>query len=159
MILKNVQIFTDGACSPNPGAGGFGTILRYTKANGEVIEKEISGGYKNTTNNRMELMAVIAGVEALSIPCNITITTDSKYVSDAFNKEWIKGWQIKRFKGVKNPDLWIRLIKALEKHTYQFVWVKGHAGHPENERCDYLAVMASNNANCLASDEEYEKIS
>ena len=138
--MKEVMIFTDGACSGNPGPGGFGTILRF----GEH-EKEISGGEKNTTNNRMELMAVIVGLEALKEPCKGTVVTDSKYVSDAVTKGWAEGWRKKGWKRsggapALNPDLWERLLNLLAIHEVKFQWIKGHAGHPENERCDAMAV-------------------
>ncbi|MBQ7937345.1 MAG: ribonuclease HI [Oscillospiraceae bacterium] len=138
--MKEVTIFTDGACSGNPGPGGWGTILRY----GE-IEKELSGGEAETTNNRMELTAVIKGLEALNQPCKVTVVTDSKYVSDAVTLGWAKGWRAKGWKrsgGEKalNPDLWEKLLDLLEKHEVKFQWIKGHAGHPENERCDAMAV-------------------
>lgn len=141
--LKKVEIFTDGACSGNPGPGGWGAVLRY----GEH-EAEMSGGDANTTNNRMELMAVISAVERLKEPCNIKIYTDSQYVANAFLKGWIwnwkrNGWKKSDKKPVLNPELWERLLKALSKHEYEFIWVKGHAGHPENERCDRLAVAQS----------------
>lgn len=142
-ILKKVDIFTDGACSGNPGAGGYGTILRY---NG--IEKVISGGEAQTTNNKMELMAVISGLEALKVPCKVTIYTDSKYVVDGITlgraESWrSKGWKKKDGKPAKNPDLWDKLLNLISKHEVEFVWIKGHAGHPENERCDSLAVAES----------------
>lgn len=138
--MKNVEIFTDGACSGNPGPGGWGAILRY---NGH--EKELSGGEKNTTNNRMELTAVIKALGSLKEPCRVTLTTDSKYVSDAVNQGWVLSWQKNGWrKGDKkpalNPDLWQKLLELLEIHEVNIVWVKGHAGHPENERCDALAV-------------------
>lgn len=138
--MKNVEIFTDGACSGNPGPGGWGAILRY---NGH--EKELSGGEVNTTNNRMELTAVISALQSLKEPCKVTLTTDSKYVSDGINQGWAKSWQKNGWrKGDKkpalNPDLWQRLLELLEIHEVNIVWVKGHAGHPENERCDALAV-------------------
>lgn len=138
--MKNVEIFTDGACSGNPGPGGWGAILRY---NGH--EKELSGGEVNTTNNRMELTAVISALEILKEPCKVTLTTDSKYVSDGINQGWAKSWQKNGWrKGDKkpalNPDLWQKLLELLEIHEVNIVWVKGHAGHPENERCDALAV-------------------
>ncbi len=141
--LKKVEIFTDGACSGNPGPGGWGAVLRY----GEH-EAEMSGGDACTTNNRMELMAVISAVERLKEPCDIKIYTDSQYVANAFLKGWIwnwkrNGWKKSDKKPVLNPELWERLLKALSKHEYEFVWVKGHAGHPENERCDRLAVAQS----------------
>lgn len=136
-------MFSDGACSGNPGAGGYGVILRY-----KDVEKEISGGESETTNNRMELMGVIAGLEALKEPCEVLITTDSKYVADSVTKGWVYSWQKKGWvrsdkKPALNVDLWKRLLPLLEKHTVTFNWVKGHAGHPENERCDRLAVEQS----------------
>lgn len=139
-MMKNVEIFTDGACSGNPGPGGWGAILRY---NGR--EKELSGGEVNTTNNRMELTAVISALQNLKEPCKVTLTTDSKYVSDGINQGWAKSWQKNGWrKGDKkpalNPDLWQKLLELLEIHEVNIVWVKGHAGHPENERCDALAV-------------------
>ena len=138
--MKNVEIFTDGACSGNPGPGGWGAILRY---NGH--EKELSGGEKNTTNNRMELTAVIKALGSLKEPCKVTLTTDSKYVSDAVNQGWVLSWQKNGWrkadkKPALNTDLWQKLLELLEIHDVKIVWVKGHAGHPENERCDELAV-------------------
>ncbi len=142
-----VNIYTDGACSGNPGPGGYGTILVHTDTNGVKHEKELSEGFKNVTNNQMELMAVIIGLEALKKPCSVTLYSDSKYVIDAFEKKWIDGWIKKGWKTagktpVKNVDLWKRLLSAKEKHEVDFVWVKGHAGHEYNERCDSLAVAA-----------------
>ncbi|MBQ8787721.1 MAG: ribonuclease HI [Oscillospiraceae bacterium] len=136
-----VEIFTDGACSGNPGPGGYGAILRV----GEHV-KEISGGEPNTTNNRMELMGVISALSALKYPCDVVLTTDSKYVVDSVTKGWAKGWKAKGWiksdkKPALNVDLWEKLLDLLEVHNVKFVWVKGHAGHPENERCDELAVM------------------
>lgn len=139
-MKKRVEIFTDGACSGNPGPGGYGAILKY----GEHI-KELSGGEEQTTNNRMELTAVITALEALKEPCFVTLTTDSKYVVDGVEKGWAKswrenGWKKKDKKPALNPDLWGKLLDLLEIHEVKFNWVKGHAGHPENERCDELAV-------------------
>lgn len=139
--MKEVEIFTDGACSGNPGAGGWGAILRYGK-----FEKELSGGEASTTNNRMELSAVIAALAALKEPCHVTLTTDSKYVVDSVTKGWVYGWKKKGWiksdkKPALNVDLWEQLLPLLDKHKVDFIWVKGHAGHPENERCDRLAVM------------------
>ena len=136
-------MFTDGACSGNPGPGGYGTILRY---NG--FEKEISGGEANTTNNRMELMAVIAGLQALKEPCSITLYTDSKYVADGIAKGWAASWRARGWKKsdkspALNPDLWGQLLDLLEEHDVKIIWVKGHAGHRENERCDEMAVAQS----------------
>ncbi len=151
--MKEVFLYTDGACSGNPGAGGYGTILKY-----KGREKEISAGYERTTNNRMEIMAVIAGLEALKEPCMVTLTSDSEYVINALEKGWAKGWQAKGWKRKSgpalNPDLWERLLKLTDMHTIKYVWVKGHAGHPENERCDKLAVAASQSDNLL-KDEGY----
>lgn len=138
---KRVEIYTDGACSGNPGPGGWGAILRF---NG--VEKEMSGGDPETTNNRMEMMAAISALEALKRPCVIDIYTDSSYVRDGITK-WIWGWQKRGWKTadkkpVKNVELWQRLLDALKPHTVEWHWVKGHAGHPENERCDELARQA-----------------
>ena len=136
-----VEIFTDGACSGNPGPGGYGAILRV----GEHV-KEISGGEANTTNNRMELMGVISALTALKYPCDVVLTTDSKYVVDSVTNGWAKSWRANNWiksdkKPALNADLWEKLLDLLEVHNVKFVWVKGHAGHPENERCDRLAVM------------------
>ena len=138
--MKHVDIFTDGACSGNPGPGGWGAILRY---NG--VEKELSGGERETTNNRMELSAVISALEALKEPCEVTLYSDSQYVCNALTKGWAKKWQSQGWMRTKkepalNPDLWERLLKLCEIHQMEIIWVKGHAGHPENERCDRLAV-------------------
>ena len=140
---KQVEIFTDGACSGNPGPGGFGVILRY-----KGINKELSGGEACTTNNRMELTAVITGLSALKESCCVTLYSDSKYIIDAIQKGWAKKWQANGWMRNKkdpalNPDLWEKLLHLLEQHEVNFVWVKGHAGHPENERCDRLAVEQS----------------
>ena len=142
-----VTLYTDGACSGNPGVGGYGAILVHVDANGIKHEKEFSQGYKMTTNNQMELLAVIVGLEALKKPCNVTVYSDSKYVVDAFNNKWIDGWIAKGWKTagkspVKNVDLWKRLLEAKKQHDVEFIWVKGHAGHEYNERCDTLAVAA-----------------
>ena len=144
-----VKIFTDGAARGNPdGPGGYGTILRYVDTKGEVHEREYSQGYVRTTNNRMELMAAITGLEALLRPCIVELYSDSKYLTDAFNQHWIEGWIRKGWKRGKNEpekniDLWKRLLKAKEPHEVTFIWVKGHDGHPENERCDRLATSAA----------------
>ncbi len=144
-----VVIYTDGAARGNPdGPGGYGTVLRYTAADGKVYEKEISCGYRKTTNNRMELMAAIAGLEALNRPCEVELHSDSKYLVDAFNRHWIDSWLKNNWKKsdkkpVKNIDLWTRLLKAKEPHAVTFVWVKGHDGDPLNERCDQLATSAA----------------
>lgn len=144
-----VKLFTDGAARGNPeGPGGYGSILQYVDKNGTLHEREFSAGYKKTTNNRMELMAVIVGLEALTKPCDVEVISDSKYVTDAFNQHWIEGWLKRNWKNsakqdVKNIDLWQRLLKAKSPHNVMFTWVKGHAGHPENERCDVLATTAA----------------
>lgn len=137
---KTVYIFSDGACSGNPGPGGYGVILRYGDR-----ETELSGGAPDTTNNRMELSGVIAGLEALKYPCRVFLQTDSKYVVDAIEKGWAKGWQRNNWiksdkKPALNKDLWEKLLGLLETHEVKFLWIKGHAGHAENERCDRLAV-------------------
>ena len=138
--MKTVELFTDGACSGNPGPGGYGIVLRYG-----TVEKELSGGDASTTNNRMELSAVIVGLSALKEPCKVILTTDSRYVVDAVTKGWVYGWKKRGWvkadkKPALNSDLWEKLLPLLEKHDVTFNWVRGHAGHPENERCDRLAV-------------------
>lgn len=143
MALTKVDMFTDGACSGNPGPGGWGTILR---SNG--VEKEMSGGEANTTNNRMELLAVINGLSALKRKCEVTIYTDSQYVVNGITKGWAQswkanGWRKKDKKPALNADLWDMLLNLLSQHEYSFVWLKGHDGHPENERCDKMAVAES----------------
>ena len=145
----NVTIYTDGAARGNPdGPGGYGTVLQYVDSKGQLHERELAGGYYKTTNNRMELMAAIAGLEALIKPCHVTLYSDSAYLVNAFNQNWIsgwvkKGWKRGKNKPVKNVDLWKRLLEAKKNHEVEFVWVKGHAGHPENERCDSLATHAA----------------
>ena len=138
--MKKVEIFTDGACKGNPGPGGWGAILRY-----KDVEKEISGGEADTTNNRMELTAVISALELLKEPCEVELYTDSQYVANAVNLGWAKkwkanGWMRNKKEKALNPELWEKLLNLLKKHSVKFNWVKGHAGHPENERCDRLAV-------------------
>lgn len=138
--MKQIEIYTDGACSGNPGPGGWGAVLVY---NGK--EKELSGSEKNTTNNRMELTAVIMALNALNQPCEVKLTTDSKYVCDAVNKGWVyswrkNGWRKSDKKPALNVDLWKELLSLLEKHKVEFIWVKGHNGHKYNEICDALAV-------------------
>lgn len=142
--MKKVEIFTDGACSGNPGPGGWGAILRCGNT-----EKELSGGEKDTTNNRMELTAVISALKALKYPCEVNVTTDSKYVYESVTKGWVyswkkNGWRKADKKPALNPDLWDELLSLLEIHTVTFTWVKGHNEHPENERCDRLAVAECN---------------
>jgi ribonuclease HI len=139
--MDKIDIFTDGACSGNPGPGGWGAILR-----SKGVEKELSGGEKDTTNNRMEMMAVIAGLEALTRPCEVTVTTDSQYVMKGM-MEWLPGWKKRNWltaskQPVKNVDLWQRMEKAATNHKLDWVWVRGHQGHAENERADQLAVAA-----------------
>jgi ribonuclease HI len=134
-----IDIYTDGSARGNPGNGGYGIVLTSGS-----FRKELSAGYRLTTNNRMELLAVIVALQQLKKPnMQVNIYTDSKYVCDAIEKKWVFGWVKKSFAGKKNKDLWLRLLPLLKNHTVQFVWVKGHNGHPENERCDELAVLAS----------------
>ena len=145
--MKNIEIFTDGACKGNPGPGGWCAILRY---NG--VEKMISGGEKDTTNNRMELSAVLFALKALKEPCHITLQSDSKYVLDSLSKGWVYGWQKKGWKKsdgkpALNVDLWQQLLEEIKKHELDYVWIKGHAGHPENERCDTLATTEADKFN------------
>ena len=147
--MKNVKIYTDGACSGNPGKGGYGAILDY---NGN--KKELSQGYVSTTNNRMELLAAITALEALKEPCNVVLTSDSKYLTDSVNQGWIEKWKSNNWyrtksEKAKNVDLFKRLDAQIQRHSIEFVWVKGHAGHPENERCDKLATTAINGDNLL----------
>ena len=142
-MKKQVELFTDGACSGNPGPGGWGAILRFG-----TYEKELSGGEKHTTNNRMELTAVIEGLLALKEPCNVILTTDSKYVADGIGRGWAanwkkNGWRKADKKPALNPDLWDELLRLCDIHTLSINWIKGHAGHTENERCDALAVAES----------------
>ena len=151
----DITIYTDGAARGNPdGPGGYGTVLQFIDSKGQLHEKELSAGYKKTTNNRMELMAVIVGLEALTKPCNVTLVSDSKYVTDAFNQHWVEGWIKKGWKRgknepVKNVDLWKRLLEAMKPHIVTFKWVKGHNGHPLNERCDFLATSAADGSDLL----------
>lgn len=141
--MKQVDIFTDGACSGNPGPGGWGAILRY-----KGTDKEISGGEAHTTNNRMELTAVIEALKLLKEPCEVTLWTDSKYVADGLGKGWAAGWKKNGWKKADkkpalNPDLWDELLNLNDKHTITIQWIKGHASHPENEKCDRMAVAES----------------
>lgn len=153
--MMKVTIYTDGSARGNPdGPGGYGAVIHYVDPAGKLHVREYSAGYKKTTNNRMELMAAIAGLEALTKPCEVTLVSDSKYLTDAFNKQWVDGWLKNNWKNsqkqpVKNIDLWKRLLAAKEKHQVSFVWVKGHAGHPENERCDQLATSAADGEDLL----------
>ena len=155
MKKKQITIYTDGACSGNPGPGGYGAALRYGRRS-----KELSAGYRKTTNNRMELLAVISGLETLKSPCEVTIYSDSRYIVDAVNKGWARrwkanGWRRNKKERAVNPDLWARLLTLLDTHDTVFRWVKGHAGNEGNERADTLAVAASKSDD-LAIDEGYE---
>ena len=155
--MKTVTIYTDGACSGNPGPGGYGVVLLYGSA-----KKELSAGYRLTTNNRMEVLAVIKGLEALKEPCRVNLYSDSKYVVDAIEKGWVvkwrqNGWMRNKKEKASNVDLWERLLLLLEKHQVTFLWVKGHADNPGNERCDELARMAIQNG-ALQEDENYVKM-
>lgn len=147
-MASKVVVYTDGSSRGNPGPGGYGAVLQFIDAEGQLHERELSAGYARTTNNRMELMGVIAALEALKRPCEVELHCDSQYVCNAFNQHWIeswiaKGWKSAGKKPVKNPDLWQRLLRAKEPHKVEFVWVKGHAGEELNERCDELAVAAA----------------
>ena len=152
-----VNIYSDGAARGNPdGPGGYGTILEYTDQCGKLHTRELSCGYRKTTNNRMELMGAIAGLEALTKPCIVNMYSDSKYLTDAFNQHWIEGWIKKGWKRsgrepVKNVELWKRLLEAAKPHEITWNWVRGHNGHPKNERCDLLATSAADSDN-LAED-------
>ncbi len=147
-----INIYTDGAASGNPGPGGYGVILR----SGSHY-KELSGGFRLTTNNRMELLAVIVGLQAIKSPGQeVTIYSDSKYVVDSVEKKWVFGWLKTGFKGKKNADLWMRFLEQYKKHQVKFIWIKGHNSHPENERCDQLAVAASKQTSTLAIDAPFE---
>ena len=155
--MKTVTIYTDGACSGNPGPGGWGAILEYRGR-----EKELSGGEAQTTNNRMELTAVIRALEQLKEPCRVELWSDSKYVIDALTLGWARGWQARGWikpdkKPALNPDLWDALLTLLEQHEVRFQWIRGHDGHPENERCDKLATAAADGEDLLI-DEEAERI-
>lgn len=151
-----VKIYTDGSARGNPdGPGGYGCVLHYTDSKGQLHEQQFSQGYIRTTNNRMELMAAIVGLEALIRPCQVELYSDSKYLVDAFNQHWIEGWIRKDWKRgknepVKNVDLWKRLLKAKEPHQVTFIWVKGHNGHAMNELCDTLATRAADGENRIA---------
>lgn len=158
----NIEIYTDGACKGNPGPGGYGTILSTTLSNGKLYEVRHSKGYRLTTNNRMELLAVIDGLSSLNGRYNVKVTSDSKYVCDAFNKGWIydwhkRGWR-KKTGGLPNRDMWVMLWDLVSKQEkVEFIWVKGHNNHKYNEECDKLAVNASNDSENWLIDMEYEK--
>lgn len=153
-----VKIYTDGAARGNPdGPGGYGTILLYTDSKGVEHKREYAQGYKKTTNNRMELMAAIVGLEALTRSCEVELYSDSQYLVKAFNEHWIdswkkKGWKRGKNEPVKNVDLWKRLLKAKEIHHVSFIWVKGHDGHEQNERCDYLATTAADGTDLMEDE-------
>lgn len=157
----DVTIYTDGAARGNPGPGGYGAVLHYVDGQGQLHTKELSQGYECTTNNRMELLAVIVALEALKAPCSVKLYSDSQYVVNAFNQHWIDGWLKRGWKNaqkqpVKNMDLWKRLLEAKKPHEVEFCWVKGHAGHPENERCDQLATAAADSS-ALLVDEGFDQ--
>ena len=159
MALRQVTIYTDGSARSNPdGPGGFGTVLLYVDGTGKLHTRELSQGYERTTNNRMEMMAVIAGLERLTEPCEVKIYSDSQYVVNAINQDWVGKWQKNNWKrgkeSVKNIDLWKRMLKAMEGHRVEFIWVKGHAGNQYNEVCDRLATSAADNGPWIV-DEEY----
>ena len=154
-----IYLYTDGASSGNPGPGGYGVVLK-----GGSLEKEMSGGFARTTNNRMELLAVIVGLEAVKWEnAVVEVFSDSSYVVKALNEGWLESWERKNWKKVKNPDLWQRFLVVYRRHRVSFHWIKGHAGHPENERCDRLAVAAGSGAVAmgvqLPPDEGYERLS
>ena len=154
--MQKVNIYTDGASKGNPGPGGFGTIIEF-----QTNTVELSKGYDRTTNNRMELMGAIAGLEYLNSPCQVVITSDSRYLVDAFNKCWVQlwirnGWKTSSGNAVKNIDLWKRLLKAMEPHSVRFIWVKGHSGNPMNERCDWLATSSVNDVELLQDGGFYD---
>jgi ribonuclease HI len=154
-VQKNVIIYTDGACTGNPGPGGYGVVLLYNEH-----RKELSGGFRRTTNNRMEMMAAIVGLQTLNQPCEVILYSDSKYLVDAVAKGWARkwranGWKRNKKESAKNPDLWQQLLDLCDRHQVEFRWVKGHAGDAENERCDQLAVAAAKMAD-LPDDPGYE---
>lgn len=162
--MRELIIYTDGACRGNPGPGGYGCVLLYTDSQGKTFRKELSAGYRSTTNNRMEIMAFIAAFEALKMPCKVDLYSDSKYVIDAFEKGWLEKWKrfgwykdAKRKEKAKNVDLWMRLETAMEGHEVHLHWVKGHAETKENNRCDELAVEAALNESARLIDEVFEK--
>jgi ribonuclease HI len=152
--MSKIYIYTDGACIGNPGPGGYGIVMELENS---TYKKELNEGYRLTTNNRMELMAVIVGLEQIKIPnSKVVVVSDSKYVVDAVNLKWIFGWVKKRYKDVKNPDLWKRFLVIFNQHEVTMQWIKGHNMHPQNERCDFLAVQATKKPNLLI-DEVYEE--
>jgi ribonuclease HI len=153
-LIHQVHIYTDGAAKGNPGNGGYGVVMELVGTN---YKKEFYEGFRHTTNNRMELLAVIVGLEKITKPnMKVLVVSDSKYVVDAVEKKWVFGWEKKGFKDKKNPDLWMRFLKIYHQHQVDFKWIKGHNNHPQNERCDELAVYASGLPN-LSVDAFYEK--
>lgn len=153
MNSHDVHIYTDGAAKGNPGPGGYGVVMEWV---GKPYRKEFFEGFRHTTNNRMELLAVIVGLEKLKVEnTKVLVVSDSKYVVDSVLKKWVFGWEKKGFVGKKNPDLWARFLKINRKHKVDFKWIKGHNNHPQNERCDVLAVMGSQSA-LLSIDSFYE---
>ena len=154
MKFNKIHLYTDGSSLGNPGPGGYGAIIEWV---GKSYKKEISEGYRMTTNNRMELLAVIVGLETLKLqPMEVLVCSDSKYVIDSVQKKWVFGWEKKGFKGKKNPDLWRRYLKIHRKHKVDFQWIKGHNDHPQNERCDWLAVNAAKQKTLLV-DRAFEQ--
>ena len=154
MKFNKIHLYTDGSSLGNPGQGGYGAIIEWV---GKSYKKEISEGYRMTTNNRMELLAVIVGLETLKLqPMEVLVCSDSKYVIDSVQKKWVFGWEKKGFKGKKNPDLWKRYLKIHRKHKVDFQWIKGHNDHPQNERCDWLAVNAAKQKTLLV-DRAFEQ--
>ena len=154
-VTAQVHIYTDGAARGNPGPGGYGIVMEWV---GKPYKKEFAQGYRHTTNNRMELLAVIVALEQLKFDnIAVMVFTDSKYVADAVEKKWVFGWEKKGFSGKKNPDLWKRFLKIYRKHRVGFQWIKGHNNHPQNERCDALAVAASKKDKLLI-DEAFEAL-
>lgn len=153
---KEILLYTDGSSIGNPGPGGYGIIM---ELKGTTYKKEFSKGFRHTTNNRMELMAIIVGLESIKKEFSkVTVYSDSKYVVDSINKQWVFEWQKKGFKGKKNPDLWERFIRVYKRYHLDFIWIKGHNSHPQNERCDFLANTAAKKDD-LINDEYYENIS
>ena len=151
-----VTVYSDGSSRGNPGPGGYGSVLMYTDPSGKTHTLELSQGYRRTTNNRMELLGVIVALEALKRPCTVEVHSDSQYVVNAFNQHWVENWLKKNWRGstgpVKNVDLWKRLLKAKEPHQVRFIWVKGHDGHAQNERCDCLATTAADQGPWIADE-------
>lgn len=161
--MHEVNLFTDGACRGNPGPGGYGVVLEFLDGKGRIHIKELSGGYRTTTNNRMELMAVLKGLEAMDKPCHVKIYSDSQYIVNAFNQGWLTSWiangwtRGKKKEPVKNEDLWKSILEHSKRHQVELIWVKGHAGHPQNERCDVLATQAADGDE-LVKDMAFESI-